>query len=195
VIATLDRRAFLCELIGTSWKNRGMCWGLARHVQLHLFGRALPEIVVPPDANWRWMISAIDRHGEQARWREVLPDGMGAIRAGDGAIVLMARREQPAHIGVWLAPEGGVIHAPTTGRRIGERVEIVVNAMFETSTQLRVAGWTRLICYEPQAMAAGSVTKVVEAARPCASTAPQNRTQADTFEHVLRDPSSTMCAL
>jgi hypothetical protein len=152
---TTARRAFLCSLIGTSWKDRGMCWGLARHIQLHLFGRMLPEVVVPPDASWRWMIDAIDAHDERSRWRDVPPDGMGAIRAADGAIVLMARREQPAHIGVWLAPEGGVIHAPTAGRRSGERVETVVNAVLDTLAQLRIAGWRRLICYEPQVMAAG----------------------------------------
>ncbi len=140
-----------------------MCWGLARHVQLHLFGRALPEVVVPPDVAWRWMIGAIGGHGELARWREVPPDGIGTIRAGDGAMVLMARRDQPAHIGVWLAPEGGVIHAPTTGHRIGERVETVVNAVLETPAQLNAAGWTRLFCYEPQVMAAGSGTEVAEA--------------------------------
>jgi len=144
----IERRAFLTALIGTSWKDRGMCWGLARHVQWHLFGRMLPEVVVPPDVTWRWMIDAIDAHNERTRWREVPSDAMDGIRAGDGAIVLMARREQPAHIGVWLAPEGGVIHAPTTGRRSGERVEAEVNAVLDTPAQLRVSGWTRHIFYE-----------------------------------------------
>jgi hypothetical protein len=159
----IDRRAFLCGLIGTSWKDRGMCWGLARHVQWHLFGRALPEVVVPPDAGWRWMIGAIDGHGERARWRQIPSDGIGTIRASDGAIVLMARREQPAHIGVWLKPEGGVIHAPTTGHRIGERVETVVNAMVETPVQLHVAGWMRLVCYDPPVAIAVATPQGVKA--------------------------------
>jgi hypothetical protein len=30
--------------------------------------------------------------------------------ASDGALVLMAHLRFPAHIGVWLAPEGRVIH-------------------------------------------------------------------------------------
>jgi hypothetical protein len=175
IAETTARRAFLTGLIGTSWKDRGMCWGLARHVQWHLFGRMLPEVVVPPDATWRWMIDAIDGNGERARWRKVPADSVGTIRAGDGAIVLMARREQPAHIGLWLKPEGGVIHAPTTTRRSGVRVEAVVNAVLETPAQLRVAGWTRLICYEP-VEGCGQAMKA-SAARDCGTAVRQSRTE------------------
>ena len=55
----------------------------------HAMRPALPEVIVPPDATWRWMIDTIDAHGERAHWREVLPDPLGKIQAGDGAIVLL----------------------------------------------------------------------------------------------------------
>jgi hypothetical protein len=146
----IDRRDFLAEMIGTPWKDRGMCWGMARHVEFALFDRALPDVVMPPQPSWAWIITEIETHAERSQWREVPPDPMGLIRANDGALMLMGRRDQPAHIGVWLRPEGGVIHAPTSRLKVAQvRYETVVNAVFETPVQLRTAGWCRQILYEP----------------------------------------------
>ena len=45
---------------------------------------------------------------------------MVVIVANDGALVLMARVQRAAHIGVWLLPEQGVIHCDQTSGVIFE---------------------------------------------------------------------------
>ena len=67
------------------------------------------------------------------------PQANGLISAGDGALVLMARAQRAAHIGVWLLPEQGVIHCDQTS-----------GVMFEDAATLRAAGWRKLMFYEPR---------------------------------------------
>jgi hypothetical protein len=138
-----DRSTFLSGLIGAPWAAGGHgpawdCWHLAAHVQSVLFGRTLPAVDVPAAPSWGWMISTIRDHGERARWYEVEPATHGLVGADDGALVLMARCDRPAHIGVWLAVERGVIHADA---RIG--------VTFQSLATVKAAGWAKLRFYQP----------------------------------------------
>lgn len=112
------------------------CWHLARAVSRALFSRDLPEIAVPPDPSWPWLVNTIRQHPERDRWREC-PTGP-LVKANDGAIVLMARMTQPAHVGLWLAPERRIIHADA---RLG--------SVCESPLDLVTTGWRRLRYFEP----------------------------------------------
>jgi len=141
---TVTRAAALDAVIGKPWAANAKgpdafdCWHLAAHLQAALFGRALPDIPVPTVPSWAFMIQAIETHPERARWRLVSPDAMGLVTAGDGAVVLMARYDRPAHIGVWLAAERRIVHADA---RLGVVCEGLVD--------LRTKGWTKLRFFEP----------------------------------------------
>ena len=141
---SIDRRQLLSSLIGKRWAANGRgpdefdCWHLARHVQRELFGRELPSVDVPADPQWAWMLQTIAAHPERANWLE-RPQPNDLIGAGDGALVLMARAQRAAHIGVWLLPEQGVIHCDQTS-----------GVMFEDAATLRAAGWRKLTFYEPK---------------------------------------------
>jgi hypothetical protein len=84
------------------------------------------------------MLQTIGAHPEQANWFERLQPN-GVIVADDGALVLMARVQRAAHIGVWLLPEQGVIHCDQTS-----------GVVFEDAATLRAAGWRKLMFYEPR---------------------------------------------
>src|SRR5215475_6552042 len=101
------RSEFLAPLIGEpwAWQSRN-CWDFACHVQRELFGRDLPRVAVPADPSKRWVLESIERHPERAAWRQVPDAPGGLVAAADGALVLMAHLRFPAHIGVWLKPEG-----------------------------------------------------------------------------------------
>lgn len=143
--AGMPRARFLAGLIGAAWAPGATgpdawdCWHLAVHIQATLFGRLLPAVDVPAAPSWAWMISTIADHAERAHWREIvtaMPDSVGGV--GDGALVLMARCDRPAHIGVWLRPEFGVIHADA---RVG--------VTFQSIMTIRTAGWRSLRFFEP----------------------------------------------
>lgn len=146
----MTRAAYLCSLLGKPWaaNARGPdaydCWHLAAAVSSHLFGRALPAIAVPAEPTWAWMIETIAGHPERSRWTECRPGPL--VTAGDGAIVLMARRDRPAHVGIWLGIERRVIHADP---RFGVVCEGVVD--------LATKGWTRLRFYEPALVEEGEL--------------------------------------
>ncbi|WP_454917270.1 hypothetical protein [Xanthobacter sediminis] len=134
----MDRASYLTSLIGRPWSSEQSCWHLAREVERELFGRDLPDADVPDHPSWRWMIGAFSGHPEWTRWSE-LPAGAGCIvTAADGALVLMARASHPAHIGVWLRPEGGVLHT-----------DPVAGVALEGLAKLRARGWARLRFFEP----------------------------------------------
>lgn len=137
-----DRAAYLTNLIGKPWAADGEgpdawhCWALAQDVQARLFDRVLPKVVLPEPLTLRWMMQTLATHEEARRWREVPPlDGI--IRAGDGALVSMARLERAFHVGVYLRAEGGIIHAD-------ERHGV----MLEMPARLRARGWCRLRYHE-----------------------------------------------
>jgi hypothetical protein len=134
----MSRSAFLAALIGNKWDWRNHnCWTFACHVQRELFGRSLPDVTVPDDPSWRWMMAEIDRHDERAKWSEVAAGPV--FTAGDGALVLMGRFQHPGHIGVWLKPEQSVIHCDRPN-----------GVCFESVLALRQQGWRQLRFFEPK---------------------------------------------
>lgn len=133
-----SRATYLRSLIGRPWSNDASCWHLACEVERNLFGRCLPDVVVPTAPTWRWIIEAIDGHPERSRWQEVEPKYPGLITAADGALVLMASVRRPAHIGVWLKSHQAVIHADQG-----------LGVVLEPVPTLRARGWARLRIYEP----------------------------------------------
>lgn len=140
----MTRNEHLLAVIGKPWaaNARGPeafdCFHLMAHLQLTLSGRSFDDVDVPAQPTWSWMVDAIERHPDRCRWREVQAAGMGFVRAADLAVVLMARRTVPAHIGVWLKPEAAVIHADQDH-----------GVICDPLADLRVKGWQRLRFYEP----------------------------------------------
>lgn len=134
---SMNRQAYLESLLGRPWSREQSCWHLAKEVQLELFQRELPEVILPEDVTWSWMIRAIDSHPERERWQEVKPTAPGLVPASDGALVAMARAERAAHIGVWLAPERRVLHCDELTGVVAQPVSLV-----------RAAGWNQARFYE-----------------------------------------------
>jgi len=136
----IARSEFLAALIGNKWDWRNYnCWNFAAHVELELFGRRLPAVSVPTDLSKRWVLEAFDGHPERAEWKE-MPEGPGGlIAAQDGALCLMAHLRMPGHIGVWLRPEGRIIHCDEHA-----------GVCFETPLALRQQGWRQLRFFEPR---------------------------------------------
>jgi hypothetical protein len=139
-----ERSNLINGLLGRPWKANARgpdafdCWHLAVWIETNLFRRDLPDVSVPQDPSWAWMIRAISTHPERGNWRSVPFDAMGLVTAGDGALVLMARSDRPAHIGVWLKGERRVIHAdPNFG--------VVCDKLLD----LRTKGWAKLRFFEP----------------------------------------------
>ena len=134
------RTAFLASVIGQPWQwQGGNCWDFACHVERELFDRSLPLAAVPRDLSKRWVLQAFDRHPERDEWDEV-PEGPGGlVAAQDGALVLMAHLRLPGHIGVWLNPEGFVIHCSEAN-----------GVCAETTMALRQQGWKHLRFFEPR---------------------------------------------
>lgn len=139
------RILFLKSLIGVPYAKNAKgphaydCWHLTVHVQDVMFGRRPPNVDVPEDANWRWMIDQFTGHPELGNWVEVLQPNNGLITANDGAIVLMARSKQPAHCGTFLKKEQSILHADTKDGVVLQQIPI-----------LRAESWTRLKFYEPK---------------------------------------------
>jgi hypothetical protein len=69
-----------------------------------------------------------------------VPDGPdGLVRAADGALVLMAHLQFPAHMGVWLRPEQRIIHCDSKA-----------GVACEAPLALRQMGWKQLTIFEPK---------------------------------------------
>jgi len=140
----MTRVEFLQGLIGNRWEanargpDRWDCFHLMKHIELHLGGRDVGELEMPNNPTWAWMVDAVERHPARKQWREVPPARMGLVVAGDLSVVLMARRKNPAHVGVWLKPEATVIHAD-------QDLGVVCDGLID----LHMKGWQRLRFYEP----------------------------------------------
>jgi cell wall-associated NlpC family hydrolase len=141
-----DRRAdFLSRLIGCKYEKNAKgpekfdCWHLTVHIQRALFNRAVPLVEVPENANWHWMIEQFKSHSELENWVELLQPANGLVNASDGAVVLMARTKQPAHCGVYLQKEQGIIHA-----------DELDGVIFQDVATLKMNSWNRLRYYEPR---------------------------------------------
>ncbi|MEH2508699.1 hypothetical protein V1291_000053 [Nitrobacteraceae bacterium AZCC 1564] len=136
----MTRSEFLAPLIGQPWSWKGgNCWDFAGHVQRALFSIALPHIDVPDDPSWKWMVRTVSNHPEHANWEQKPEGPHGLVTASDGALCLMARFQGPGHVGVWLKPEGRVLHCD---RQRG--------VCFETPLALKQIGWKQLLFYEPK---------------------------------------------
>ena len=79
-------------------------------MQRELSGRELPRVAVPADSPSAGSWNRSTGNPERAAWRDALDSPGGLVTAADGALVLMAHLRFPARIGVWLQPEGRVIH-------------------------------------------------------------------------------------
>ena len=108
-------------------------------MQKELFGRELPSVDVPADLTWSWLLAIVGAHPERAQWVEGPTLNGHLIDARDGALVLMARVQRAAHVGVWLAPERGVIHCDQPS-----------GVKFEDLAVLRASGWRKLTFFEPR---------------------------------------------
>ncbi|OYX79976.1 MAG: hypothetical protein B7Y77_01165, partial [Bradyrhizobium sp. 35-63-5] len=113
------------------------CYGLFRHLQKALWRRPTPIVRVPDGADLGWVQRRFDGSEMRRGWRFAPLGPGGIVRARDGAAVLMAGSDTPHHIGIWLAPERGIIHAD-------ERAGVA----FQTPAELRAAGLPRQRFYE-----------------------------------------------
>src|SRR4051794_1373074 len=113
----MTREDYLNSLIGKPWKANAKgpdefdCWHLCANVRLVLFSHHLPDVPVPQNPSWKWLVGAFEAHPERKNWQLVEPNAAGFVDAADGSIVLMARSDRPAHAGIWLMPENRVLHA------------------------------------------------------------------------------------
>lgn len=143
-----DRVAFLNSLIGKRWAANAKgpdaydCFHLMAHIERTLAGRDVGDLDMPANPTWDWMIKAVEGHPARKTWREVPAGKMGIVKAADLSVVLMARVKNAAHVGVWLKPEGLVIHAEQTDDDDGR---VVCDGIAE----LHAKGWQRLRFYEP----------------------------------------------
>lgn len=109
----IDRLAFLEALIGRPYRIGATgpdafdCYGLARHLQHHLFSYELPELGAVY-VTTREQAEAMLSHPETRNWREI-PDH----EAQDGDIVLMGNvLRRNFHLGTFVVPvtAGVVLH-------------------------------------------------------------------------------------
>src|ERR1700748_585866 len=117
MLSGLERRKFIWSLVGAPYAKNAKgptlfdCWHLVVYVEKTVFDRHAPEIAVPEHADWRWMIEQFTTHQELNNWIERVQVTPNMVTAIDGAVVLMARTKQPAHCGIWLQEERGILHA------------------------------------------------------------------------------------
>jgi hypothetical protein len=144
----VTRNELLLSVIGKPWQANARgpdawdCFHLARHIERELAGRDIIDVEVPRDPSWAWMIDAIERHPDRKNWREIPVRAGGLVKAADLSIVLMARTRCPAHVGVWLQPEGMVIHAE-------QQHETTGGVVCDTLADLHMKSWRRLRFFEP----------------------------------------------
>jgi cell wall-associated NlpC family hydrolase len=108
-----DRLTFLGSLIGLPYRVGATgpdaydCYGLAQHVQRHLYDVEMPALPYVA-ATTRQQAEAMMLHPERLNWREV-PDA----EARDGDLVLMGNvAKRDFHLGVFVVPvtAGVVLH-------------------------------------------------------------------------------------
>lgn len=111
------------------------CWTFFGLVQRQQFGRELPE---PPAAEKLAAIVRVFREGPDAfGWRKL--EGGETRRDGDG--VLLSHRNQPHHIGVYVATwnQGGVLHClPGPG------------SVLQSLLHLELGAWNIVGVYRPR---------------------------------------------
>lgn len=139
-----ERYAELNRLIGMPWVANASgpdawdCYHLTRYVQRKFWNREMPDIVVPNDPTWTYIIRTIEEHEERKNWREVPTIAGMPIRARDGALVGMAASTRPAHMGVWFSRDQAILH-----------VDNPDGVMFQDIQTIKMMGWQKLRFYEP----------------------------------------------
>lgn len=116
--------------IGDAWvPHHHDCWAFFRRVQIERFGLDLPEIDVDACAPLACR-RAFASHDERNAWLAVeVP--------AEGDAVLMGKNARPAHVGVWIeAQQGMVLHCV-------EHSGVVC----QNRAALRLAGWNILGFY------------------------------------------------
>lgn len=129
----MARLAFINSLVGKPYRRGAAgpdefdCYGLARHVQKHVFGRDLPLFEAPEESGRISLAAFLATHPERKFWVNI-------GKPVDGALVSMAKQEIGYHIGVYLADDGGVIIHALEGSGV------IVDQPFS----LQALGWRRL---------------------------------------------------
>jgi cell wall-associated NlpC family hydrolase len=105
------------------------CWGFVRRVYQEQYGIEVPVVAV--DAlNLRAKIQAFNAHPERGHWLPV-------DTPQEGDAVLMSLNQQPGHVGIWLAADGGgVLHCVQHQ-----------GVIFSGAASLRSHGWNTLGFY------------------------------------------------
>ena len=130
----LVRNLYLADIrwkLGERGPQEFDCYSTTQLVQWHLFGRPMMDVRLGPDACRRDIVMAMRHHDALAQWMPI--EGRG----GHGDAVHMAHRDDPWHIGTFLALDRGVIvHC---SERQGLRADPV--------TDLIATGWKELQFY------------------------------------------------
>lgn len=138
----VDRVQFINGLLGKPWvaNARGPdaydCYHLVQLVEKFLFGIDMQDIEVPNEPSWKDVMGIIAGAPEYSAWKEA-PTNAPHIYHKDGATVLLATHNRPAHLGVWLKPERRVLH-----------VDRPVGVQANTLLELQAMGWLKLRFYE-----------------------------------------------
>lgn len=141
----MNRSDFFNGLIGNRWQANAKgpdawdCFHLMAHIQEAMAGRHVGDLDMPKHPTWAWMIAAVEGHPARNAWQELPRHPMGLVTAADLSVVLMARRKNAAHVGVWLKPESVVIHADQD-----------FGVVCDSLSDLHMKGWQRLRFYEPR---------------------------------------------
>ncbi len=138
-----DRNQYLNALLGIPWARNAKgpdkydCYQLVVVLQRDLFGRMLPDVLAPDKTTWVTCIKMFMTHPERQNWRQVEYKPNYPINVADGSIVLLGASTQEAHIGVWLKPEGRIIHSIEPD-----------GVTCQDIATLRALGWHKLAFYE-----------------------------------------------
>lgn len=134
------RAAILGELIGKPYRERARgpeafdCWGLVAYARPRIFGGpVLPDEDIAP-ANLSRVARAFADPRRRAGWVS-LPVSR-PFAAPDGAIVMMARGGVPHHVGLWLQPEGAMLHCCAAQRVVMDRPGHLASAFWRITTIL-----------------------------------------------------------
>lgn len=134
----MDRAALLNDLIGKPWSPNGKgpdefsCLGLVRYVGERLFGLSIPDVELPDGrddaARFREYVRLLTTHPEMANWQP-----FNGLVPPDGTLVLMSMAQRPAHIGLFLTDQHGVII----------HCDEAQGGMLESPSAARARGWGR----------------------------------------------------
>jgi hypothetical protein len=99
------------------------CWSMAQLVQFHLFGRVLRNVDLGATPSRTDVLRAVRSHGARMDWEESGAWTATAELPTHGAMVTMAHRDTPWHVGVFLAVDRGVcLHLSESGLCADDRV-------------------------------------------------------------------------